>query len=270
MKNSNKALGLAASVLEFTSVIVLCFAGLLGVVVSLLDLAGKDLANGPLGWVKGMAPLTLLIVALLALGLGLEQFIRRRVAANEIRRLRESLEAGIGGQVLENYDELYDMATYLVKRAEEHIRATSIGEIASKSPTEYRKAIAGHLKKSMKWRKPVRADIVAGTAIRNDPQSIHAKVTSRLEIYGKHGVLDLVNVYVLDLPWGLDFLIIDKQHLLIALPTVRGVKQFTTGTVFINQPRIAREFALWFDEFLLKESMPYVEFCEVHPNSVRG
>jgi hypothetical protein len=83
-----------------------------------------------------------------------------------------------------------------------------------------------------------------------------------LNQYTDDGVDELVQIYVVDAAWGLDLLIIDERHAVIAFPSVRGVKQFRLGLAFIDQPRLAREFASWFDEYLLKRAITFESFLK--------
>jgi hypothetical protein len=52
-------------------------AGLLGVLISILDLIGADYENGPWKWIKGAVPLILLPIGILAVALGLERVLRK-------------------------------------------------------------------------------------------------------------------------------------------------------------------------------------------------
>lgn len=62
--------------LEKTAILFLIISGALGFVVAILDLIGTDLNTGPWRWLKDPQDINLLIVASLAMGLGIERYVR--------------------------------------------------------------------------------------------------------------------------------------------------------------------------------------------------
>ena len=62
-------------ILESIAIWLLAATGILGLLVAGLDLLGTDFQTGPWAWIKGPTDVTLLIVSVLALGLGLERYV---------------------------------------------------------------------------------------------------------------------------------------------------------------------------------------------------
>lgn len=112
---------------EVLTTLFLLIVGLLGVTVSILDFIGTDFENGPWRWLKGPLPVILLIVALLALAVGLERSIRfqqidRRLdsieslAAEGPQRVIDAL-AGIEVRQFSDAQELYEYVTRRMNKA---------------------------------------------------------------------------------------------------------------------------------------------------------
>ncbi|MDE3091068.1 MAG: SET domain-containing protein [Chloroflexota bacterium] len=86
--------------LEIFSTVLLLGAGLLGVLISILDLIGADYATEPWKWIKGAVPLILLAVGILAMLLGLARVwskYKRRLPHDRVYvRLAPSSIHGVG------------------------------------------------------------------------------------------------------------------------------------------------------------------------------
>lgn len=256
-------------VIDALSTAFLVVAGLLGLLVSILDFIGVDFQKGFWSWLKGPLPVILLIVALLALALGLERYVRFRQIKRQLADLENALEKSTGGRLLEDYDELYDMAARLVLGAKRHVRATSLGLGHPKSPKHYRESLVEAMKRSKKGHKPIRVDVVLGSDFSQTSDQIHETAALRTKLYSDNGVMDLVRMYVINIPWGLDFLIVDEEHMIIGFPSIR-VKELKLGLAFIAQPNLVREVTSWFDEFILNKALPYQEFSNLYPQQRAG
>lgn len=250
---------------ELFSIIFLIAAGLLGVFVSILDFSGADFENGPWKWLKGPLPITLLTIAILAIAIGLERFVRFRKIDNQIAKIEKALERSVGGRYLEGTNELFDTASRLLSDTKDHIRTTHL-VLSHHAPQSYMKTFIEVLKQSKVRGKPIRVDIVYGADFSKSSQSIHLVVDWLRGQLVNAGVDDLVQVYATNIAWSTaDFLIIDDQHLIIAFPTVRGIKQLRIGLVFVNQPKIVSDIAAWYDDVLVKKAIAYQHFCKQYP-----
>jgi hypothetical protein len=255
-------------IIEYISIALLVLVGILGILVTILDFIGTDFVNGPWKWLKGPLPVILLTVAGLALALGAERFVRFRQHARQIAQMESAIKNFTGAQLVEDYDELYSLAIRLVRDAKRQLRVTSLGPGRPDSSEPYRKAVTQVLKQSTKQPKPIRMDIVIGANLDKNPEVIVEAASERMNQYTEAGVAALAQIYVIDLAWGLDFLIIDDCHAMIAFPSLRGVKQLRLGLAFINQQKVVKEFASWFDEYLLRNAVTYQEFLKHYPLKV--
>src|SRR6266498_2361476 len=88
-----------ANIAESVSMVLLIAVGVIGTVVSILDLFIKDIDSSPLPWLKTPTPIILLIVSLLSLALGIER-------ATRFKNLQEQLDG-----VVKKIDELTTVAS---------------------------------------------------------------------------------------------------------------------------------------------------------------
>ena len=251
--------------IELLVIIFLIAAGLLGIFVSSLDFLGADFENGPWKWLKGPLPITLLTIAILAVAIGLERFVRFRKIDDQIAKIEKTLERSVGGRYLEDTDELFDTASRLLQDAKDQIRTTHL-VLSHHAPQSYMSTFIEVLKQSKVRCKPIRVDIVYGTDFSKSSQSIHFVVDWLRRQLVKADVDDLVQAYATNIAWSTaDFLIIDDRHLIIAFPTARGIKQLRMGLAFVNQPKLVSGIAAWYDDVLIKKAMPYQHFREQYP-----
>lgn len=80
---------------EWLTTALLIVAGVAGFFVFVLDLMGVAYTNGPWKWLKGSQPISLLIVALLALSLGLE----RLLFFKRIKEKLDEIDAKVSGEL---------------------------------------------------------------------------------------------------------------------------------------------------------------------------
>ena len=246
-------------ILEKFSTSSLIAAGMVGITITVLDLVGVDFSQGPWQWVKGPLPIILATVSILSLAVGLERYTRFRQIDAQIEKLENLIERSSGGRFISNYKELYAEATRLVQSAREKLRTASMSRDVD-APNEYHLAIVELLRENGKRIRPILADMV----IAGDPKEI--RNSWRVKEFSNDSS---VNLYVVDVPWSIDILVVDERHMIFAFPAVRGMGQLKLAFVFINQEQIVREFAIWYDEFLLKKrAIPYEKFLETYPDKL--
>ena len=59
------------------------------------------------------------------------------------------------------------------------------------------------------------------------------------------------------MPKGLDLLIVDDRHLIIAFPTLDVSPDLRYGLVFVGQPELVSKIARWYDEYLWNARTPW-------------
>lgn len=252
MKNYEK-------VAEILSSGFLIAAGVLGTLVAILDFIGIDFTQGPWQWLKGPLPIILITVSILSLAIGLERYIRLRQIDNQFARLENLIERSSGGRFISSFEELYSEAIRLAENTRLRLRTASMSRDVQAS-NAYRTSIIDLISQNEKRIRPILVDMVIAGDFKNKPEEVHSSWR-----VGKFAQNKSVNLHAIDISWGLDILIIDTEHMIISFPAVRGMGQLKLGFVFINQPGIVREFANWYDDFLLKSAISYEEFLEKYP-----
>ena len=201
------------------SVVFLIVAGLVGVLVAALDLLGTDLENGPWAWVKGPRQVTLLIVAILAISIGLERWARFRSFDKSLEEIHTLVSEGptrviraLNGADIDTFENVVDLLKYATKKmraARMHIDDMSLG--STKSPnvrltqaykdayTTYRKTITSvSSKKSLQYRELVSFPPLAHferirEILSKDPSSYRIRY-----LIGQMGKLPPFNVMIID------------------------------------------------------------------------
>ena len=242
---------------------------LLGIFVSILDFVSQDINQGPFRWLKGAQPLTLLLVSLIAIGLGLERLTRflrwdQKITAieNLIRQngielsgLSKHLETKDSVKTLIGEKQVYEEGIHLIGLAKRNIRATSLGDGPPSSPSELSEAYIKTLQESDNRGRPVRLDIVLGAdSDYRVTTSRKEQLLKRWELFQKNNVDSYIHYHLVITVVGLELLIIDNAHMIISVPYHGGVEGFKYGLLFFNAPEIVDEFADWFDNVLREKA----------------
>ncbi len=113
-------------IVEVISIILLILVGLSGIGVFILDFIGVDFINGPWRWLKGPLPVMLLTVAILALALGLERYVRLRQTNRRWENIEslltqgpESIIRALNGVNIELFSDAQGMYVYVIKKMRE-------------------------------------------------------------------------------------------------------------------------------------------------------
>jgi hypothetical protein len=81
----------------------------------------------------------------------------------------------------------------------------------------------------------------------------------RSEVFARRNVAQFVQprYFHQRFAFGVDILIVDRTHLLLALNTVPAAATMQVGFMFKDQPEIATEFADWFDQILMPNTAAF-------------
>jgi hypothetical protein len=220
------------SIIEQLTNWTLIISGALGSVLGIVDLV----INSQTDFFKS---LTLLLLGLIALGLGLERLLT-------YKKLEKTLESLAGGIRLESWDEIYGAAAQLAQSAQSQIRATAFGQGKWAGPSSYLKLITQIAKSREQSHGTFLYKVTFGYD--EKPDADRAKhILERLDTFREQKVSHMLKLKHLDTKWVVDFLIIDDHSLIIAFP------QFTrqalrVGLKFVNQPKLVKPIADWYDE----------------------
>ncbi len=122
--------------IDILSTIFLLAVGVLGIFVSVLDFVGTDFENGIWKWLKGPLPIILLIVALLALALGLERISRFQQINRQLSGIEQLVRAapdqiiqalhGVRVRALSNTKNLNETKYKLLEDAQDFVFDTEL------------------------------------------------------------------------------------------------------------------------------------------------
>jgi hypothetical protein len=234
---------------------LLLLTGISGVAISFADFIGLDTS---LLTSKDSISLVLVTVGLLATSLGLERVGRFRRYEQQIEHLKILITRSRGGQQLKGTEEIYRSITRLVFTTRGRVRSFTLGS-STKTPITWPEAVAKRLREMKKTGISVKYETVIAVDFDKLPSDFQYGIDSRFEIYDRNNVKELVSLYLLDLkpPFGLDILVFDRDHVVIAFSPFSGVDRLLTAVLFENQSEIADEFASWFDQIAIRSSVSY-------------
>jgi hypothetical protein len=227
--------------------LLLIVAGIAGLLVSVFDLVGLDF------FTKDPALIGLLMVSLISTGLGIERATTLRGIQSTMGAIGDHLNRSAKTKRLEGTDAIYKDGARLVGQAESQIRSVLVGE-GMKAPRFFAMAAAKRLQELMKAGKPASMTVILVLPKNAIPANFRELVLERHELYRKKGVGELVSVYVIeqDQAIGMDYLIVDRQHVAISFTPAGQTHTLMSSIVVEDQPELAVHFADWFDNKLLR------------------
>jgi hypothetical protein len=223
-----------------TALIVL---GLISVIISTLDFFVK-LEAIPI--LKETAQITLLLIGALCFAIGLERFTKFEDMSKQLDKLFDRINT-IPTQVLDGHDAIYSAASELVNDAKKIIRASSFRENHKPAPKPYLQSLAKKIKRSKSLRQPVEYRLLYGYGSLADLIQAH---THHEAFFTSRKIGECFRYAYLNTPIGLDLLIIDDKHLLIALPTVATDPALRKGIKFVDAPDLVIDILGWYDNYL--------------------
>jgi len=158
------------------------------------------------------------------------------------------------GVIMTSWNEIYERAIRLVSNAENRVRATAFGSNVWQGNAEYLECIAKVAKRQKELRYDFIHKVVYG---RNKPGStdVEKNISIRQSLFEDLEILDLLQVRRLDEIWGVDFLIIDDQHVHMSFQRATGHSLFL-GIEFTDCPKLGRSVAQWYDESIFSRATP--------------
>lgn len=237
-------------------IITLTLAGLIGVLVSIMDLVGFDL-GGII--TKEPAAISLLLLSLISTAIGLERATTGRRANATLDAVEEFLLRSPTMRRIDGRSAIYKDGMRLVSEAQSRIRSFQIAA-GVKAPPEFGRAVASRLRELDRQGKPARLDVVIVIDKSLLPPDFESTMRARYQIYEGLGVGHLVAVHLLDQahPVGMDYLIIDRRHVTVSFTPTAGTHMLMTSIIFEDQPDIANQFAEWFDQKVLPAAERYI------------
>ena len=185
----------------------------------------------------------LLTIGFICISITIERLIKLENIEKSLNELKEWIRTIAPAEVIDGRDEIYKSALEIINEVESTIRATSFGK-KEHIPDWYLEEVANKLKEKKEEGKPVEYRVV---------MSPH-KRSRRSEIFEKEGVSDYLRRRYINTTWGLDVLIVDNKHLLIAFPEVGADESVRKGILFKNKVELVRSIKEWYDAYLWEGS----------------
>ncbi len=189
---------------------------------------------------------TLMLLGLIAFGLGLERLV-------SYKKIETTLENMAGGVWLNDWSEVYEAASSLLKLTRSQIRATALGQGKRTGPPKYIESIA----EIAQSRKTHHQHFMYRVAIKFNESTTHdraKRILSRQKVFQEYGVSEMLEMKAIDTEVILDFLIIDDHSLIIAFPHNLRSLQLQSGIKFVNHPQIVKPIRDWFDEIVWSQA----------------
>ncbi|MBU1180534.1 hypothetical protein KJ885_06330 [Patescibacteria group bacterium] len=225
--------------------IALIVLGLISVTISTLDFFVKDLETIPI--LKETSQITLLLIGVLCFAIGLERFTKFEDMNKRLDKLFDRINNVAPTQVLDGRDAIYGAATELINDAKKVIRASSFRENHKAAPKPYLQSLTNKIERSKTLRQPVEYRLLYGYGSLAD---LIQTDTHHKAFFISHKIGEYFRYAYLNAPIGLDLLIIDNKHLLIALPTIATDPALRKGIKFVNAPDLVTDISSWYDNYL--------------------
>lgn len=223
-----------------------------------------------LGWTDGernREALILYILALLAIGIGLERYGLFHQYDQRLQRVDELLRRGLGGRHLEGQDEGYREAARLCTTADRTIRALIVG--GPKAPPYFIETIARRLRELNRFGSG--ANFVVVLAIDPDqlPDNFVEQNDRRFGALERFKVRHLVHLYILELKpaVGMDVLLVDRKHVFVGFATSPSDVRSQDTVLFENEPQLASSLVDWFTGSIAKDAVPYQDWVKTRSSA---
>ncbi len=255
---------------ERVSTFFLLAFGVAGLVVALAD-TFFDLSEVP--FLKETSAMILLMVSFLTVAVALERVTQLGKMADGIdkvltvheesqcayvagvQEIRRIIERHLQVGLLTNYDDIYDRSEELIGEAEEIIRGTAFS--APSVPRDYVEAIAERAQAARERNAPIEYRVIVGIGASGVSREKRRFVETRQEAFARYGVSEYLSIGTITMPTGLDLLIVDDKHLIIAFPTLGVSPDLRCGLVFVNHAQLVSQIARWYDEHLWSARTPW-------------
>jgi len=208
--------------------VILSIVGIVSVVIGVLNYSKLE-------------GLILFTIGLICTSITIERFFKFENIEERLNELKKIIQTMIPAVLIEGADEIYRNAIEIIDDVESVIRATSFGK-EERTPDYYLEAIAKKLKKSEEEGKPIEYRVVMSLEKKNE----------RSKILDEFGVEKWFKRGYVETKWGLDVLIIDNKHLIIAFPELTADETLRKGILFKNKPELVNNIREWYDNYLWK------------------
>lgn len=234
--------------------------GVVGVTIGVLDLFVQ--LDQLLPFLKRPQDILLIMIAFLAVGLGIERLAIIGELETEIRRthsdmveafnvVQQALVAAVPFRVLTSEKAIFEEANRIINACKDAdvIRATGLTPGASTHQEDsafqlrYLQTVAKRVKKARERGGSLSYRVVLGSG--SDRQQ---SIQMRRDVFSTEGVLDRMVIKSVDMTWPLELLLVGDS-LIIGFVSLTGDLTFRVGVRVTNKDLI-RHVSEWYDDFL--------------------
>ena len=244
---------------------ILIFSGLAGVIIGLLDIFIEIDKIFPS--IKSTQEIMLMVLSIIALGLGIERFTifnqihleikqSRIYLTNEVNELRKAILRKVPIRIFTNEKEIIDETLSLIKTCEDSdiIRATDISPLTAQnevislytsSSNIYFLKLAKRIKKAKDKGGSLSYRIILGE---ETPSVRERSINRRKDAFSSEGVLDRLLIRAIDKSWPLEIIVLGNS-IILAFTSFTGDLTFFAGIRITNKILTTR-ITQWFDDYL--------------------
>lgn len=155
---------------------------------------------------------------------------------------------------LQNWGELYEQAQVLVSRAEREVLATDFGEEGATGP-QYLDALVRRAMHHCGVDNPSSNPNFRYKLLLSPEKARSEAIQVKARRFLDEGVLDCLELHSMtsDPRLGLDLLVVDGRHLIIAFHQL-SKSQLRQGLMVLDEPRFVQDAAQWFHDLLAKRA----------------
>ncbi len=213
---------------------------------------------------EDLAPFILAGIAVLLIEVGFEHVIHfdeqnQRLDKQDLRltNIESFVGRSLGGQYLKSSAEVYAAGTRLTASTERRLRTIVYGR-GAKGTRQWAEMAAQRLRHLKNIGVSPEFHVVVALDMQNVPANFQAEMDQRVAVFVRHGVGDVVSLYLLDVKAviGCDVYIIDKAHVFINPVPFPGIDT-QRAILFENQSNIAEDYAEWFDNSVRAKAISY-------------
>jgi hypothetical protein len=253
------------NIAEYLNSILLISIGVVGLLIGVLDFFGWDTS---LVTTKSPYSIILVTLGLLATSIGIEKIGSLKHYEKRINNLEMLVASSQGGQRLIGAEEIYGTAIRLSSTATESIRSYTTGN-SIKTPVNWAKSVSTHLQTAKRIGNRLNYETVIALDFEDLPSNFINNMNERFNYYERKGIRERVSLNLLNMkpPIGLDLVIFDRNHVMLGFTPAKGEEQLMIAILFEHQPKIAIDFADWFDKVALPKSIDYQEWHKRNESS---
>jgi Flp pilus assembly pilin Flp len=215
------------------------------------------------------ATLSLVLISILMVAYGVERYVNSTQLDQRLTNIESKLSTAVGGQFINNSNDIYVSAAKLLDEFEGRIR-TIVVTTVPKAPDSFAERIAQKLKERRDKGFPIKYDVVlilSAEQVR-DLDKFEKATNDRISYFDQYGVADAINLNILETNTtaNFDVFIVDRKSVHIGYSLSKDGRKSDNGIIYENQPQLASSLADWFDSSVLPLAKPWKEWVKEQRN----